>query len=102
MVAVLEIKDLKGKLTRIGMNLFFGGIPVYESNIIGPSDVQKRFPKSKKKRIRRKWLADPGNFEECLQVVIMPTGVFVPPAIYQLLQREIKGENYGESTRYSY
>ncbi len=46
----------------------FYGMPVITSNYIGTDRIQYRFPKSKKKRIRKKWAKNPQNWKDVPRV----------------------------------
>lgn len=59
---------------------------IFQSTLL-QKQVQFRFPRSKKKRIKRKWQKDKRNFRiESNQAIIAGDKIFVSPEVYQAIR----------------
>ena len=81
------------KLTRI-MSINFEGIPVVLDPRMGKY-IQVKFPRSKKKRIRRKWRKNHKNYAWVSdgQVYQMGGRLYMHPAMWERLKKEMNKRN---------
>jgi hypothetical protein len=73
------------------------GMPIYQSPLLIDSR-QVRFPRSKKRRIRKKWSKDKRNYKDFPSDNILVAGgsaIFIHPAKYGLFVDAIKN-SFGE------
>ena len=76
--------------------LFLNGFSIHVNDFmcIQQKYVQFRYPKSKKKRIRKKWAKRPENFrfEEADQIIKWGNKIFLSENAFNLLKSEIDHE----------
>lgn len=69
------------------------GTPIVVSDIVNPlKSVQIRFPRSKRKRIRKKWAKNPMNWESRRELVggyMMNGTLYVDPDTYAKIQEKL-------------
>lgn len=64
----------------------FKGVPVYSSpHMPLTENRQFRFPRSKKKRIRKKWAKNPANYRESDVIWMISGGYHCHPRVYARL-----------------
>jgi hypothetical protein len=80
---------------------YLSGMPVYV-NVMATTRQQCRFPKSKRKRIRKKWAKRPDNFKDVPGAYMMPRSMMsfsscsnekcliVHPVIFEKMKDELK------------
>jgi hypothetical protein len=64
------------------------GIPIRESNLALTPPKQFRFPRTKKKRIRKKWAGRPENFKQFPTIYRMGKELIAHPQIVAQLRRD--------------
>jgi len=76
------------------------GVPIYQS-ALAISRIQFRFPKSKCKRIRKKWRKNPDNFKEIPAVYQVGKSFVAHPVLYTQIRDAIneKQEAYEKKWR---
>jgi hypothetical protein len=63
-LVLARYRNMCEKQSDILSELAFYGLPVYADNRFCTDRVQFRYPRSKKKRIRRKWAKNPRNYHD--------------------------------------
>ena len=71
----------------------FGGVPIYLNDQIGVTRVQMRFPKSRKRRIRKKWRRNPANYKTIVKpkVIQVARGLHMHPETFTKLKKALTG-----------
>lgn len=68
------------------------GCPVVVSTHLPNKRVQVRIPRSKKKRIRRKWSKDSANFRDIATAWMIRGTYYVSPAMIEELRKKASAE----------